>query len=165
MNTADVRTVFANKQVLCLRCAHCLRTLFATSVLSAYTVRSHYAVSELPARLDVCTIKCRSSVLCPWHPYSHRTASALSTAIRGKFRQIRPSATASVLNPPILTKFRTIFVLSTQNFVRTLSASIRSVRAWVWKEHYAHIKSSKCVKLVYFFFFCNICRDCLSYLT
>jgi len=56
--------------VLCLRCAHCLRTLFATSVLSAYTVRSHYAVSELPAWLDVCTLKC--------HPYYVRDIRTLT---------------------------------------------------------------------------------------
>jgi len=56
--------------VLCLRCAHCLRSLFATSVLSAYTVRSHYAVFELPARLDVCTIKC--------HPYYVRDIRTLT---------------------------------------------------------------------------------------
>jgi len=33
----------------------------------------------------------------------------------------------SVLDPPILTKFRTISALSTQNFVRTLSTLIRGV--------------------------------------
>jgi len=49
---------------------HCLPTLFATSVLSAYTVRSHYAVSELPARLDICTLKC--------HPYYVRDIRTLT---------------------------------------------------------------------------------------
>jgi len=87
-----------NACVLCPRCPYCLRTVSATSVLSAYSIRGLYAVSVLHPRLDVHPLKC--------HPYCVRDVRTLSltilhpllcAAVRGKFGPICPFAAPSVL--------------------------------------------------------------------
>ena len=93
-----------------------IRTVSALSVLPVYSLCSLYAVSVLPPQLVVCTLKC--------HPYSVRDVRtltvlhpSLSTAIRGQFGTICPSAiasvaywlrTLSVLSPPISTNLNKI---------------------------------------------------------
>jgi len=112
-----------NTSVLCPHCPYCVRTLSATSVLSAYSFRSLYAVSVLPPRLDVRTVKCHPCcvrdvrTLTVLHP-------SLSPAIRGKFGPICPSAAASVLAPYSL---RTVSanLKKIQHCLRTLYAKCR----------------------------------------
>ena len=73
-----------NTSILCPCCPYSMRTLSTTSVLSAYSLCSLYAVSVLPPRLDVCTRRTLSttSVL---SPYCIRRYPLLSAGNFGQF--------------------------------------------------------------------------------
>jgi len=93
-----------NTSVLCPRCSYSMRSLSITSVLSAYSLCSLYAVSVLPPRLDVCTL-CTLSATSVLSLYCIRRYTLLSAGNFGQF--VHPLQhpywlrTLSVLSPPI----------------------------------------------------------------
>jgi len=127
LNIADVRTVSVVEQHI--------RTVSALSVLPTYSLhnlRTFCVLSPWSLRgLRVASAARRpssqtSSVLCPRRPYYHHTASiAICSYPRKNLGQCVHPLLHLLLPPYCL---RTLY---TQNFVRTLSAPISSIRAQV----------------------------------